>query len=225
MKKYWLFGLFSFFLLWTACDRDSGGGSWNTMNPGKDFTIVALGDSLTEGWGVDPEDAYPVLLEEGLRKKGWPVRVINAGISGETSSGTLSRVGRVIERHKPQLVILAIGANDGLNRMSVASMEENIRKILTKLEESGIPVLFCGMKLFFNLGPGYTRDFEEAYAKLAEEKNLQFIPFFLKGVALKPSLNLSDGVHPNGAGYEEIVRRILPEVERALKKEGVKPIS
>lgn len=213
-----------FFFLLIACDRNAGTEDWNAMNPGKSFTILALGDSLTEGWGVHPEEAYPSLLEEELRRKGWPVTVINAGISGETSSGTLARVKRVIERSKPHLVILAIGANDGLSRLPVAAMEENIRKILFAFEEAGIPVLFCGMKLFFNLGPGYTRDFEEAYVRLAREKSLQFFPFFLKGVALKPSLNLPDGLHPNAAGYEEIVRRLLPEVEKALKKEGLRPM-
>lgn len=194
------------------------------MNPEKSFTILALGDSLTEGWCVHPEESYPLLLEEGLRKKGWPVTVINAGISGEFAFETLPRVERLIKKYQPQLTILCIGANDGLCGMSISAMEENIRNMLDRFEKAEIPVLFCGMKLFFNLGAKYAQDFEDAYARLAKEKNLQFVPFFLKGVAMRPSMTFADGVHPNAKGYEEIVRNLLPEVEKALEREGLRPL-
>ncbi|MDL2320729.1 arylesterase [Desulfosarcina sp. OttesenSCG-928-B08] len=209
-------------LLLIACGSDSGTGQ-NAATSEDPFIIVALGDSLTEGYGVGPEEAYPFVLGQRLEKEGWPVSVVNAGISGDTSADVLARIDQVIETHHPNLVILAIGANDGLRRMPVSDMEANIRNILTQCEAASIPVLFCGMKIHLNMGKGYASDFEAVYPALAKEKDLRFIPFFLEGVALKRSLNLSDGIHPNAEGYREIVRRILPDVEKALKKEGVRP--
>lgn len=210
------------FLMIAACDRSgSGVEARRPASPDGAFTIVAVGDSLTEGLGVAPEAAYPARLETVLRERGWPVKVINAGVSGETSAGALSRADWIIGRLKPDLVILVTGANDGLRRLDVAAMEDNIASLLDRFRDAGIPVILGGMRMFFNLGPLYIRDFEAVYPRLAKEKKADLIPFFLDGVAAVPAMNQSDGIHPNAAGYEEIVRRVLPQVEKRLERMGL----
>jgi acyl-CoA thioesterase-1 len=178
--------------------------------------IVAMGDSLTAGLGVAPEQSYPALLERMLAERGLAFRVINAGISGETSSGARSRIDWVL-RLKPEIVILETGANDGLRGIDPALIEENIDAIITRLENEGVTVILAGMMMVTNLGPDYVSAFNQVYPRLADHHQLIFMPFFLEGVAAEPSLNQADGIHPNSAGYGVIASNVLPFVEQAIK--------
>ncbi len=182
-------------------------------------TIVAVGDSLTAGFGVAEEESYPALLGERLRGEGYPYRVVNAGVSAETSSGTLSRLDWLLTLD-PDIVILETGANDGLRGIDPELLEENLRAILRRLAERQVVVVLAGMKMVVNLGPAYVSRFNAIYPRLADEFALIFYPFFLDGVAMQPAYNLADGVHPNPAGYRKIVDGLYPFVLEAIERDG-----
>lgn len=179
------------------------------------LTIVAVGDSLTAGYGVEEGEAYPALVEKALRAEGIEARVINAGVSGETTSGTLARLDWVLTL-APDIVILETGANDGLRGLDTAMVRDNLRRIVDILQGKDIVVVLAGMKMVWNLGPAYTGEFNRIYPDLAAEKKLIFMPFFLEGVATDPALNIADGLHPNPAGYRVIAGNILPFVKEAI---------
>jgi acyl-CoA thioesterase-1 len=178
-------------------------------------TIVAIGDSLTAGFGVDPSESYPALLEKKLQVNNYPYTVVNAGVSGETSSGTLARIDWILTRN-PELVIVGTGANDGLRGISVNLLEENLREIVTQLKENNVAVLLTGMKMVYNLGPEYVSQFNAVYPRVAEEMEVKLMPFFLEDVATRTNLNLEDGIHPNNEGYKIIVENIYPYVVEVL---------
>lgn len=178
-------------------------------------TIVAMGDSLTEGLGVPEEKAYPALLQKALRDKGYGYRVVNAGISGETSSGARSRIGWVL-RMKPDIVILETGANDGLRGLDPELIRRNIRDIVDAFTSEGIVVVLAGMKALPNLGPAYSKMFADVYTDAGGDSDVILIPFFLEGVAGVPALNQSDGIHPTADGYARVVEHILPYVTEAI---------
>ena len=180
------------------------------------ITIVALGDSLTEGYGVGSHQSYPFLLEARLRKEGLPCTVVNAGISGETTSGLLSRIDRII-RLKPDIVILCTGANDGLQRMSVSRIRSNVSKIVRVFKEHQITVVLAGMKMLVNYGPPYTDPYNRIYPDIAAEEGVIFMPFFLEGVAGIREFNLGDGVHPNARGYQKIAAAVYPYAITAIR--------
>jgi len=180
-------------------------------------TIVALGDSLTAGLGVDEEVSYPAQLEKKLQAEGYNYRVVNAGVSGETTSGTLSRLDWILSM-RPDIVILEIGANDGLRGIDPSVPARNLREILRVLQENNIVVVFTGMKMVWNLGPAYTRTFNGIYPEIASEEKLIFMPFFLQDVATVRDLNIGDGLHPNGKGYARVVANIYPYVLEAIKQ-------
>ena len=172
-------------------------------------TIVCLGDSLTEGYGVDPQRAWPALLEQRLRELGHgEVRVVNAGISGATSASAVSRL-RWQLKARPDVLILALGANDGLRGLDLAQTRRNLGEAIALAKQSGLRVLLAGMKIPPNYGPDYTRDFERLFPELALREGVPLIPFLLEGVAADPSLNLPDGIHPNARGYERVVETVL----------------
>jgi acyl-CoA thioesterase I len=181
------------------------------------LTIVALGDSLTEGHGVEEHQAYPALLEASLQKEGFSCAVINAGISGETSSGLLSRIKRVLSL-KPDIVILCTGANDGLGGIDPRQIQNNISRMVQTFKEHRITVILAGMKMLVNYGPSYTEPYNRLYAGIADQEDTLFIPFFLEGVAGKPELNLADGIHPNAKGYRIIAAAVYPHVVKAMEK-------
>ena len=183
----------------------------------RSITIVALGDSLTEGYGVQSHQAYPVLLETRLRNEGFPCTVINAGISGETTSGLLSRLDRII-RLKPDIVILCTGANDGLQRMSVSRIRTNISKIVRLFKENQVTVVLAGMKMLVNYGPSYTEPYNRIYPEIATEEGVVFMPFFLEGVAGIREFNLGDGVHPNAKGYQKIAAAVYPYAVKVVQQ-------
>jgi len=179
--------------------------------------IVCLGDSLTAGLGVNLEDSYPAQLERRLLALGYNYRVVNAGVSGETSSGTLSRLDWILVQ-KPDIVILEIGANDGLRGIDTKLLEENLQKILDRLKKSGAVVVLAGMQMAWNLGEDYTRSFNEVYPRVARKSGVIFMPFFLEGVATVPEFNNTDAIHPNSKGYSLITTNILPYVIRAIEQ-------
>ncbi|MDR3088756.1 MAG: arylesterase [Desulfobulbaceae bacterium] len=182
-----------------------------------EITIVAMGDSLTAGYGLPEEDAYPAKLERRLRAEGYNCCVINAGVSGETSSDALSRLDWVLSMN-PGIVILETGANDGLRGINPAVPRENIDKILTRLKEKGVVTVFTGMRMAMSLGPAYVAEFNAIYPDLAKKHQALFMPFFLEGVAAKPRLNQDDGIHPLAAGYEIIAENILPPAREAVAR-------
>jgi acyl-CoA thioesterase-1 len=179
--------------------------------------IVAMGDSLTAGLGVAEAQAYPALLERKLRADGYAFQVINAGVSGETSSGALTRTEWMLTL-KPDIVILETGANDGLRGVSPSVVRDNIDAIVKMLQAKNVVVVLVGMRMVRNLGESYTRTFAQAYAQIAQQYDLIFMPFFLQDVGGEPSLNQRDGIHPTAAGYERIVANLYPHVTAAIQK-------
>jgi acyl-CoA thioesterase I len=177
--------------------------------------IVALGDSLTAGLGVAPDEAYPARLEARLRREGFAYRVINAGVSGDTSAGGLRRVDWVL-RAKPEIVIVALGANDGLRGQSPQVMRDNLEAIVARLQAAGARVLLVGMRLPPNYGAEYAREFEAVFPAVARRAKVAFMPFLLDGVAADARLNQADGIHPSAAGYAVIAERIWPHLRPLL---------
>jgi acyl-CoA thioesterase-1 len=178
-------------------------------------TILAIGNSLTEGYGLGEADAYPALLQQRLLADGHRYKVINAGISGETTSGLRSRIDWAITL-APDIVIIETGANDALRGIDPALIKGNIEAVILSLKKRNIPIVLAGMRIYKNLGPGYANTFESIYPDLAKTHNLIYMPFFLKDVAGNPGLNLQDGMHPTTEGYRIISNNITPYVVEAI---------
>jgi acyl-CoA thioesterase-1 len=174
--------------------------------------ILALGDSLTQGYGVPPGMDFPNVLERALKARGVNAGVINAGVSGDTSAGGLARLDWSLGDAKsgPDAAIVELGANDGLRGLSPAEMERNLDAILAKLKARNIPVLLAGMKAPRNYGAQYAAEFDAVFPRLAKKYGVLFYPFFLEGVALDRRLIQPDGLHPNPKGVEAIVKAIAP---------------
>jgi acyl-CoA thioesterase-1 len=181
--------------------------------------IVALGDSLTAGFGVAREEAYPALLEARLAREGHDYRVINAGVSGDTTAGGLRRLDWVL-RSAPEVVIVALGANDGLRALPTATMRSNLTTIVERSRAAGAKVLLVGMRLPPNYGPQYTRAFERVFVEVAEATRVPLLPFLLEGVAGERRLNLADGIHPNAEGQRRIAEHIWPHLRALLVAPG-----
>ena len=179
------------------------------------LTILAFGDSLTEGFGVDSEENYPSRLEGKLRQNGYDVRVINGGSSGETSTSALARVDWMLNT-APDLVIVETGANDALRGIDLELTRKNLDEIVAKFTEGDALVIVAGMQIVQNLGEEYTDEFAAIYPSVAEKYDAILIPFILEGVAAEPELNQSDFIHPNAAGYRMMVDHIYPFVSAAL---------
>lgn len=199
----------------SSTDAQQRGISVSTPATNHAGRIVAFGDSLTAGLGVPPEETYPAHLQRWLDQAGYPFRVVNAGVSGETSAGGLRRVDWVLKSN-PTLVILELGGNDGLRGIEPARTRANLEAIIKKFRAAGIPVVLVGMKLPPNYGSRFTTDFADIYPDLASEYGLPFMPFFLEDVALNDALTQADGIHPTGQGYEVIVRNLTPILEPIL---------
>ncbi|HSV29391.1 MAG TPA: arylesterase [Candidatus Omnitrophota bacterium] len=181
--------------------------------------ILALGDSLTAGYGLPAEAAFPAQLERALKAQGYDVRVINAGVSGDTSAGGLARLDWALA-DDPQIAIVELGANDGLRGLAPAEMEKNLDAILTRLKAKGIKVILAGMLAPPNYGRQYADDYAKVFPRLARRHDVAFYPFFLDGIASDPKLNLPDGLHPTEQGVGRVVERILPTVKQVLGKPG-----
>ena len=191
-------------------------------------TLLVFGDSLVAGYGLESGQSFPDELKRGLAAAGRDIDVVNGGISGDTTAGGASRIGWALA-DRPDAVMVVLGGNDALRGLDPGAMEGNLDSILGAIQEQGLPLLLAGMKAPSNMGPGYGREFDEAFGNVlakarqrAEalgqeaEEVVVFYPFFLDGVALDPDLNQSDGIHPNIDGVAEIARRVMPYVERLL---------
>jgi acyl-CoA thioesterase-1 len=179
--------------------------------------IVCMGDSLTAGYGVEENQAYPALLGARLQADGHAYEVINAGVSGETSSGALARLDWMLTLD-PDIVILETGANDGLRGVDPALTRKNIDAIVTRLKAEDIVVVLAGMQMVRNLGPAFTKSFAAIYPEVAAAHDLILIPFFLEGVAGRASLNQSDGIHPTAEGYRIITANLYPYALEAIQR-------
>jgi acyl-CoA thioesterase-1 len=171
--------------------------------------IVALGDSLTAGWGLAADEAFPARLETRLRREGYAYRVVNAGVSGDTTAGGLRRVDWVL-RARPEIVIVALGANDGLRAQSPQAMRANLEAIIARLQQADARILLAGMRLPPNYGAEYTTRFEAVFPAVARSAKVALMPFLLDGVAADPRLNQPDGIHPTAAGQQVIADRLWP---------------
>ncbi len=178
--------------------------------------IVAFGDSLTAGYGLQDADSFPVRLEAKLAEDGILAQVVNSGVSGDTSAGGRARLAWSLPETRPDLVILELGANDGLRGIDPAEMETNLDAMLAELGRRDIPVLLAGMLAPPNLGRLYAERYNAVFPRLAKKYDVTFYPFFLDGVAADPALNQPDGLHPNASGVVRIVERIAPYVAKAL---------
>jgi acyl-CoA thioesterase-1 len=179
-------------------------------------TILALGDSLTSGYILPLEDSYPSILEERLIAEGYDqIKVINAGINGETTAGLVRRLDWV-SQDEPDIVILASGANDALNALPVADTENNLRQAIEFFQERDIEVIFAGIQAPNNQGPEFVSQFNPIYPRLAEEYDLIFLPLFWQGIQQNSEYMLEDGIHPNRRGYTKIVESIWPLLEPLL---------
>ena len=173
--------------------------------------ILDFGDSLTAGYGLTPEEAFPTRLEAALRRQGIEARVVNGGVSGDTTAGGLARLDWALAE-KPDLVILALGSNDALRGIDPVAVRDNLDKMIQKIEASGARVLLLGMLAPPNWGEEYRSAFDRIYPELARVHAVPLYPFFLEGVAMKPELNQPDGLHPNERGVAVLVDRIAPLV-------------
>jgi acyl-CoA thioesterase-1 len=179
--------------------------------------ILALGSSLTQGYGLPPGTEFTTQLQLALKAQGIDADVVNAGVSGDTSADGLSRLDWSLADH-PDAAIVEMGSNDMLRGTPPAETEKNLRAILTIFQKDHIPVLLTGMQAQRNLGQEYVTQFDAIYPKLAKEFPVIFYPFFLDGVALNPKLNQADGLHPNPAGVKIIVARMLPDVKKLIAR-------
>ena len=177
--------------------------------------IVAFGDSLTAGMGVPLEDAYPARLQRRLDEQSVRYRVVNAGVSGDTTAGGLRRVEWVL-KNRPAIVILELGANDGLRGLNLEDTKRNLERIILRCQQASATVVLAGMKLPPNYGADYTKRFEAMYPALAKQYRLTLIPFFLDGVAGSLSLNQADGIHPTSEGHRIIADKVLETVKPLL---------
>jgi len=184
---------------------------------GPPVKIVVLGDSLTAGLGLPVNEAFPARLGAALKARGLNVEIANAGVSGDTASGGLARVDWSVPEGT-EAVILELGANDALRGIDPKVTRAALDRLIRRLNERGIAVLLCGMRAPRNMGPDYARAFDAIFPALAKAHDVLFYAFFLDGVAVDPKLNQDDGIHPNGAGVDVIVKRLLPKVEELIAR-------
>lgn len=179
--------------------------------------IVAFGDSLTAGLGLAPEDSYPALLQNLLLQEGFPYRVVNEGVSGDTSATALARVDTVAAQ-QAELAIVAIGANDGLRGLPVDEMEKNLREIVRRFQGAGSQVALAGMRIPPNMGAEYVEDFEAVFPRVAQDMDIPLLAFLLEGVAADPNLNQDDGIHPNEEGSRMVAALVANFVKPLLRR-------
>jgi acyl-CoA thioesterase-1 len=181
--------------------------------------IVFLGDSLTAGYGLDIEQSVPSLVQKHLEAEGYAFEVVNAGVSGDTSAGGLRRLEWSLDGDV-RILVLELGANDGLRGLPVAEMKRNLKKIITAAKMRGIDVLLTGMEALPNYGAAYTSEFRRAFRDLAGEEHVAFMPFYLYQVAGVPTLNIADGMHPNPAGARIVEANLWRSLKPLLDKQG-----
>ncbi len=187
----------------------------------KPVTLLVLGDSLTAGLGLEPQDAFPAKLKAALKLRYPDLVIVNAGVSGDTAADGLARLDWALTDDVGGLII-GLGANDALRGLDVVQTEMALDRILLKAQQRNLPVLILGMKAPPNMGPDYVARFDGLYPRLAEKHGALLYPFFLDGVAANAGLNQADGIHPNASGVDAIVLKVLPRVEELIGKVPVK---
>ena len=188
-----------------------------TASAGEERVVLAFGDSLTSGLGVPADQTYPAQLAARLTREGYDYRVVNAGVSGDTTAGGLRRVDWAL-RLRPEVVIVELGVNDALRGQKIASVRENLEQIVARFQASGARVLIAGMRLPPNYGDPYAADFYRLYREAARARDAPLMPFFLDGVGAIPRLNQPDGIHPTAEGYAIVVDRLWPYLVPLLRK-------
>lgn len=179
--------------------------------------LLVIGDSLSAGYGLRPGEGWVSLLERRLEAEGYPHRVVNASISGETTRGALSRLPRALELHDPAIVVIELGGNDGLRGLPPKVMHENLAAMVALSRGSGARVLLLGMHLPANYGADYTMRFHQVFVDIARREQVPFLPFFLEGVALAPDMMQADGIHPNAAAQPKLLDNIWPALRPLLE--------
>ena len=179
-------------------------------------TVLVFGDSLSAGYGIDVDQSWTALLQSRLREQGYEHRVVNASISGETTEGGAERIGPALENFSPELLILALGGNDGLRGFPPQRTCENLEKIITASRAAGAAVVLLGIRIPSNYGPRYTRAFEGVFRETAETLDVPWIEFFMDGVALDRELMQADGIHPNAAAQPRLLDNAWPAIREAL---------
>jgi acyl-CoA thioesterase-1 len=187
-------------------------------------TVVVLGDSLSAGYGIKLQEGWVNLLTQRLASEGYGYRVINASVSGETTQGGLARLPRALETHKPAIVIVELGGNDGLRGLPLATSHDNLQRIIELARTAKARVVLVGMVIPPNYGPRYGQEFRDMFATLAAKYPVAFVPFFLDQVALKPGLMQADGLHPNAQGQPQLLENLWPKLKPLLVAPG-KPAS
>ena len=177
-----------------------------------------LGDSLSAGYGLKPAQGWVALLEQRLRDQGYGYRVVNASVSGETSGGGLQRLPRALELHRPAVVVVELGSNDGLRGLSIPLIRDNVTKIVAGSKQAGAQVLLVGMMLPPNYGARYTKDFMKMYGDIATGNKVALVPFLLQSVALKPELMQADGLHPTAPAQPALLDTVWPQLKPMLKR-------
>lgn len=183
-------------------------------------TILVLGDSLSSAYGISDQQGWVRLLEDRLDANGYPHEVVNASISGDTTRDALSRLDATLDRHRPSIVIVELGGNDGLRAFAIETIEDNLSRILKSVREIDAKIVLAGMRMPPNYGPIYAGDFQAIYPRLADEFETTLVPFFMEGVASNPELMQDDGIHPNAAAQPRLLDNIWPVLEPLLDREA-----
>jgi acyl-CoA thioesterase-1 len=183
-------------------------------------SILVVGDSLSAGYGIEMREGWVTLLQQRLIKKGFPHTVVNASISGDTTSGGRARLPDVLKRHRPQIVIIELGGNDGLRGLSLRETRANLDAMIRIAQSAGAQVLLVGIHLPPNYGPEFTSKFHAIYTELARAHNTALVPFLLEGVALTPGLMQSDGIHPRAAAQPHLLDNVWPFLKPLLKQDS-----
>ena len=185
--------------------------------------VLVVGDSLSAAYGMDPAEGWTELLAKRLQAEGYGFEVVNASITGDTSRGALARLPRLLERHRPAIVVLELGGNDGLRGISLEEMRTNFRRMIELSHDRGARVLLLGMHLPPNYGPAYTRAFHAVYHDLSRDYGVALVPFFLEGVAEREDLFQADRIHPNAAAQPYLLQNVWPQLEPLLNPDSAKP--
>lgn len=210
MKK--TFFIILFFAL-SVVAQDKGDATKNTSSSTP--RIVFLGDSLTEGYGVKKENSYPAIIEKTLKEQGYKINFTNASVSGSTTASLMSRLKWQLN-NKPDIILIALGANDGLRGFKIDVIQKNLSEAIELAQKNNIKVLLAGMQMPPNYGKTYTKKFKQIFPDLAKKYNVKLIPFLLKDVAGDKSMNQSDGIHPNEEGHKKMAQTVLPHLKEVL---------
>jgi acyl-CoA thioesterase-1 len=179
--------------------------------------ILVFGDSLSAGYGLRPDEGWVPLLQKRLQAQGYVTEVINASVSGETSGGGAQRLPRALQLHKPGIVILELGANDGLRGLPIAGIRANLEKMIGTIHAAGAQILLVGTRLPPNYGPRYTAEFYRMFGDVAHQEHVPLVPFLLESVALNPDLMQPDGLHPNARGASLVLNTVWPRLSPLLR--------